>query len=400
MKNYMLCHKCGKKSEIRKVAKCPECGGILTVEYMDEYLDSIAEDLKKKEKQTMWDFREVMPDISEKNVVTFREGCTPLVKSTEIAADFGMKELYMKDETKNPTGSFKDRSVSVCVSMAKELNCPGVVVSSSGNGGAATGAYGVKGNVDTIIFVPEKTPVGKVAQAICYGGDVIKVRGNFSYSYNAAVAMAEQKNYMNVTTTYLSPFGLEGYKTIAYEIIDDLKKAPDFIFIPEVAGPVLYGVYKGFEEMRKMKWVEKIPRLICCQAKGCAPISEAWMENRKTVSCKDPKTIASAISDPLAGYEDDGDITVETIRKSNGIALAIEDEKILEAGRMLARKDGFFVEASSAASLAGLKELMERGEVGKDDCCVCLLTGHGLKDSAAYVPENLEIPVINTIEDL
>lgn len=396
----MRCHSCGGEFPIGPLSACPDCGGILTIEYTKEFLREAGAVLKTGKRTCMWDYCAVMPPVDEAQVVTFREGGTPLVHSTEIAGELEMPGLYFKDETKNPTGSFKDRSVSVCASMAKAFGCPGVVVSSSGNGGAATSAYGTKGGLDTIIFVPEKTPVGKVAQAIAYGGSVIKVKGNFSRSYRAAVEMAEKKNYMNVTTTFLSPFGLEGYKTIAYELYDQLGRSPDFILIPVGAGPVLYGVYKGFSELKRMGFVDKIPRLVCVQAKGCAPISEAWMENRKVVSCPNPDTVASAISDPLIGYERDGDITVDAIMASGGYAVALEDEVILEAGRELARKEGLFAEASSAASLAALKELLAKGVISTGDTCVCLITGHGLKDSAAYVPKDMEIAVIDTIADL
>jgi threonine synthase len=397
---YFACHACGERFPMGKESLCPKCGGILTVEYEEAYLKEAGEDLKKQKKESMWDYRKVLPPVRDENVVTFQEGCTKLKKSRVLGKELGIEGLFFKDETVNPTGSFKDRSVSVCVSMAKEFQCPGIVVSSSGNGGAATGAYGTKGDIDTIIFVPETTPVGKVAQAIAYGGKVIKVRGNFSRSYQAAVQMADEKGYMNVTTTFLSPFGLEGYKIIGYEIYEQMGKAPDYIVIPVGAGPVLYGIYKSFEEMKTMGYVDKLPRLVCVQAKGCAPISQAWQENRKVVGCKNPKSVASAISDPLLGYEQDGDITVEAIRKTDGYGLTAEDDKILEAGRILAQKEGLFVEPSSAATVAGVKQLIQEGILTKDDTCVCLLTGHGLKDSSAYIPEGMEIPVIDTIKDL
>lgn len=397
---YFICHSCGERFPMGKESLCPKCGGILTVAYEREYLREAGRALKGEGNESMWDYRRVLPPVKKENIVTFQEGCTKIKKSRTLGEELGLEGLFFKDETTNPTGSFKDRSVSVCVSMAKEYGCPGIVVSSSGNGGAATGAYGTKGEIDTIIFVPETTPVGKVAQAIAYGGKVIKVRGNFSCSYRAAVQMAQEKGYMNVTTTFLSPFGLEGYKIIGYEIFDQMGEVPDYIVIPVGAGPVLYGIYKSFAEMKDMGCTEKLPRLVCVQAKGCAPISEAWQENRRVIGCKNPRSVASAISDPLLGYEQDGDITVEAIRKTCGYGLTAEDSEILEAGRALAQKEGIFVEPSSAATVAAVRQMKEQGILKQGDTCVCLLTGHGLKDSSAYIPEGLEIPVINTIEDL
>lgn len=397
---YMICHKCGAEFPVERHSNCPECGGILTVEYTTEYLITAINEFKERKKDSMWDYQEVLPSAAWEKKVSFGEGNTPLKESMEIGHELGLKHLYFKDETKNPTGAFKDRSVSVCVSMAKAFACPGIVVSSSGNGGASTSAYGTKGKIDTVIFVPEKTPVGKVAQAITHGGKIIKVRGDFSNAYRAAVDMALKKGYMNVTTTFLSPFGLEGYKIIAYELFDQLGKAPDYILIPVGAGPVLYGIYKGFEEMKRAGRCSIIPKLVCVQAKGCAPIAEAWQEKRQVISCSNPVTVASAISDPLKGYEQDGDITVEAIEKSKGCAVTIEDEDILEAGRTLARKEGLFVEATSATSVAALYELQKRKVIGESDYCVCLLTGHGLKDSPAYIPRDMEVTVIDTVEEL
>lgn len=397
---YMICHRCKTTFPVEKHGNCPKCGGILTVEYTTEYLKTAVSKMSEREKKSMWDYREVLPLTSCAKEVSFGEGNTPLRKSMEIGEELGIKQLYFKDETKNPTGSFKDRSVSVCVSMAKKFQSPGIVVSSSGNGGASTSAYGTKGGVDTIIFVPEKTPVGKVAQAIAYGGKIIKVRGDFSNSYRAASDMAARKAYMNVTTTFLSPYGLEGYKIIAYELMDQLGKAPDYILIPVGAGPVLYGIYKGFEEMRRAGRCSAIPKLVCVQASGCAPIAKAWREKRRVTGCSNPRTVASAISDPLKGYEQDGDITVEAITDSKGCAVILDDEEILEAGRILARKEGLYVEPASAAAVAALFKLEKDGVIQEADCCVVLLTGHGLKDSPAYIPANMEVPVIDSIDDL
>ena len=393
---FFRCHKCKTFYPIGLQNTCKNCGGILIVGYSDVFLKKARKKLKCKAKNGMWAYRASLPPISDENIVTFQEGCTRLIPSISIGVKLGLSKLYFKDETSNPTGSFKDRSISVCVSMAKEFSCQGIVISSSGNGAAAAAAYGTKGGMDTIIFIPENTPAGKVSQALAYGGTVVKVKGNFSKSYHAAVDTARKERYMNVTTTFLNPFGLEGYKFISYEIFEQLKIVPDYIIIPVGDGPILYGIYKGFDELRRMGLLRKIPKLVCVQAKGCAPISEAWMENRKVTSCKTPKTVATAISDPLIGYEQDGDITIEAIRAANGYGVVVEDADILAAGRELAKEEGIFAEPSSAVALAGLRELINRNILRKDDSCVCLLTGHGLKDPGAYVGEDVDIPIIDT----
>lgn len=394
----LICHKCGKIYPVKNYGLCPECNGILTLEYSDKYLKEV---LKEKENhKNMWEYASLLPPIKEENRVSFGEGGTPLVRSREIGPGLGLENLYFKNETCNPTGSFKDRAVSVCISMAKEFACEGVVVSSSGNGGAAVSAYGMKGEMNPIILIPEKTPMEKVAQAVAYGGRVVKVKGNFSQAYHAAMEISKKRNYMNVTTTFLSPYGIEGYKTIAYEIYEQLHQVPDYIFIPVGAGPALYGIYKAYEELKRGKKIEKIPKLVGVQASGCAPIVEAWEKKCKVNACRKPETIASAISDPLVGYEQDGDITVEAVRKTDGCAIAVEDTKILEAGKALARKEGIFVEPSSAVTTAALEIMRKKGILKREDVCVCILTGHGLKDSSAYVPQDIKIQVIEQGNEL
>ena len=393
MDNYkLICHKCGKEYALGNYSLCPECGGILTLEYTYEYLKEVLKE--DRVHQSMWDYHQLLPPVKEENRVSFQEGGTPLLKSREIGPEIGVENLYFKNETCNPTGSFKDRAVSVCISMAKEYGCAGVVVSSSGNGGASVSAYGVKGNMNPVILIPEKTPLSKVAQAIAYGGRVIKVKGNFSQAYHAAIDLAKRMNYMNVTTTFLSPYGIEGYKTIAFEIYEQLGKVPDFIFIPVGAGPALYGIYKAYEELKRAGKTDRLPKVIGVQAKGCDPIAKAWESGQKVQACKNPETVASAISDPLVGYEQDGDLTIEAIHRTSGRALAIEDEETLQAGLCLARTEGIFAEPSSAITLAALKQMKNQGLIKEEDVCVCTLTGHGLKDSQAYAAGKTEVEII------
>lgn len=394
----LRCIECKSEYKLEKYSYCPNCGGILNVYFSTEYL---LENIKKIEyKGRLWDFKAILPNIKEKNIISFNEGGTKLIKSTSLCHKLGVDSIYFKDETRNPTGSFKDRAITECVSMAKELNCRGIVVASSGNGGAATALYGPKAGLNTIVFVPESTPIGKVAQSIFYDADIIKVRGNFSNCYKAAKEFAEKNNYLNVTTTFMSPYGIEGYKTMAYEIYYDLMKMPDYVFIPVGAGPILYGIWKGFDEIRRGLKETKIPKLVCAQAAGCAPIVKGWKDNKKVVACHMPKTKASAISDPLLGYEKDGDATIKAIRDSNGYAVAIADMDLVNDGKMIAKEEGIFVEISSAAAFSALKILKGKNIVKKDDICVCLMTGSGLKDPVSYIPENYIVKVIDTIADM
>ncbi|SNS90878.1 threonine synthase [Anaerovirgula multivorans] len=394
----LKCHECSSTFELDNHSLCTECGGILIVEYDKEYLKRFS--LSKHNKfDKMWDYKEVLPPLSHKNIVSNNEGGTPLIESRRGNNKIGVKRLLFKDESRNPTGSFKDRPVSMCISMAKEFNCHTVVVSSSGNGGASTALYASLGEVHNLIFVPETTPPSKVAQAITYGGKVMRVKGNFSKSYDAALQEAQKDKVMNITTTFLNPYGIEGDKVISYEIFVQLGEVPDYIIIPVGAGPILYGIYKGFSELKQMEVIDRIPRLIAVQAEGCAPIASAWIYSSAVKSCLNPTTIASAICDPLIGYEQDGEITVEAIKNSGGYAVTVTDDQIISAGIELAQKEGIYVEPASASAYAGLKKMIEQEAIDKDSTVICLLTGHGLKDSTAYLPNNIDIPLISDPEE-
>ncbi len=395
MENCILsCNKCSNTYELSNISLCPKCGGILTVEYDIDYLRSFNKHNHSKFDK-MWDYKEVLPPITNESIVTNDEGGTPLVDSRRIISEINLKRLLFKDESKNPTGSFKDRPVSMCVSMAKEFDCDTVVVSSSGNGGASTASYSTLAGVNNIIFVPETTPVSKVGQALIYGGQVIRVKGNFSISYNAALKTALNENVMNITTTFLNPYGIEGDKIISYEVFLQLGDVPDYFIIPVGAGPILYGIYKGFKELKQIGMIERVPKLVAVQSEGCAPIANALINDSPVVSCANPSTVASAICDPLIGYEQDGEITVEAVKKTGGCGVIVSDDEILCAGRELAQKEGLYVEPASASAYAGLKKLIGQGTIDPNSTVICLLTGHGLKDSTSYVPNDIEIPLIS-----
>jgi threonine synthase len=343
----------------------------------------------------MWELSSFLPPLLRENVVTNGEGMTPL-KSSKVSPE----TVYLKDESKNPTGSFKDRPTSVCVSMAKEFGCTKIVTASSGNGAAAAACYASLAGMDNTIFVPEHTPMAKVAQTLAYGGNVVKVRGNFSRSYELAKLAAQSPEVMNVTTTFLNPYGVEGDKTIAHEIYKDLGTNPTAVFLPVGAGPIAYGIFKGFKELCHIHTDLSMPRIIAVQAAGCAPIANALLLGTSVCSEKHPATIASAISDPLDGYEQDGELTVRAIQATQGFGITVTDAEIVNAGLELARLEGLFVEPASAAAYAGYRKAVNETLIDASDLIVCILTGHGLKDSGAYIGNASPIPMIEHLSDM
>lgn len=382
----MKCTICGCEFEDMSLNKCSICGGILLVEYVGRDCKTACRQIAENwESQKEFVFEPLLPAMDAANRISLKEGRTPYIRAQKLGMKINQSKLWLKDESRNPTGSFKDRAISLCVSMAKELGYQKAVVASSGNGAASAAAYGAKAGIKTIVVVPETTPVAKTAHAATCGAEIIRVPGPFNCSYEAALKYAEKEQAINLTTTFLSPIGVEGYKTIAFEIYLQRKRIPDYVFIPVGAGPVLYGIWRGFAELSAGGLAEKIPRLVAVQSAGCAPIVRAWRQGLKTRAWEKPDSIASAISDPLTGYEDNGDLTVQALQASGGFGIEVDDNEILEAGRLLAREEGIFAEPSSAAALAGLLKARKKGELEDQKEAAVILTGSGLKDPAKYV---------------
>jgi threonine synthase len=250
--------------------------------------------------------------------------------------------------------------------------------------------------VDATVIAPESTHRTKIVQLTAHGARVIRARGSVSDTYSLAKAAAETGKWANLTTTFLSPLATAGFKTIGYELADQLGgRAPDWIIAPVSAGPILVAVASAFREFRAVGRADRVPRMVCAQATGCAPIARAFEEGAENVRPWDdqPDTIATAIADPLLGYEDDGTLTLRVVRDTGGVALAVTDDAIREAIRCLAALEGVFAEPSGAVPVAALMALHNRGVIQAGSRVVCLITGHGLKDPEA-ADQKVEIPTI------
>src|SRR5699024_3271476 len=258
--------------------------------------------------------------VESNKIVTLGEGNTPQLKSNNLANRLGLKSLIFKCEFNNPTGSFKDRPVSIGVSKAIELGFKKVIVASSGNGAGSVAAYAAKAKLKAFIVVPESTPAEKILQALYYGATIIKIKGSNSKSFQFVHDIAKHSDLFNLTTTFINPYTVEGDKTISYELYNKMQgEIPDYIFVPIGAGPLLVGVYKGYKEIAHLNSVQKTPRMVGVQAEGCKPIAEAFLHNQSyVVASESPSTIATGIRDGLSGYEKDGTYTLNTIIKSQG----------------------------------------------------------------------------------
>lgn len=313
---------------------------------------------------------------------SFGEGDTPLLRARRVEAVLpGFSgEIWLKDETRNPSGSFKDRLIAAALGRALAMGVKGVVCASSGNAGAATAAYAARAGVPAIIVVPAHTPMGKVTQIAAHGAILLLVEGHYSRSYDLARALAEQHGFANLTTTFINPYAVSGLTRVGTELFAQLgNAAPSHVLIPTGSGPLVKGVWQGLAE------AGATTRLVAVQAAGCAPIVQAFETGASHVTAWGmPDTIASGISDPLIGYERDGTYTLRLVRESGGLAVSVSDDELRAAMQMLARLEGVYAEPTGASPIAALPKLLAGGHLPEGSRVVCLITGHGFKDGRAY----------------
>ena len=358
---------------------CRRCGFPLEVDF--DYEDVHPEGLFEGGVTDLWKYQTLFPLASHRHRsdLSLGEGGTPLVPATKAGREIGLDEVWFKCEHLNPSGSFKDRSAAIGAAWAREKGCPGVICASSGNAAGAAATYAARAGLPAYLVVSDSTPASKLSAAHSHGAITFRVAGDFSSAFAAAREAAAEAGLANLTTTYVNCYACEGNKSVAYELYEQMERVPDWVVVPVGSGPLLYGVWKGFEELRWFGLVDRTPRLMAVQPEGCAPIVRAFETGTEVASWSRVETIVSGLDDPLQGYERDGTLTLKTVLRSGGIALAVSDEDTLGAGRLLARNEGIFVEPAAATSVAGTSAARRLGHIREHQTTVCLLTGHGFK---------------------
>jgi threonine synthase len=328
-------------------------------------------------------YREFLPKIKEENIVTLKEGNTPLYEAINLQKLFPGIKIYLKYEGLNPTGSFKDRGMTVAVSQAKEEGSNAVVCASTGNTSASAAAYAAKAGLKSIVLIPGgKIALGKLAQAIAYGAKVIAINGNFDDALKLVREIS--KKFPITLVNSINPYRLEGQKTASFEICDELKDAPSYVALPVGNAGNITAYWMGFKEYYNAKKITRLPKMLGFQAAGAAPI----VENRVI---ENPETIATAIriGNPASWRK-----AVAARDESGGLIDKVTDEEILEAYNLLAKKEGIFAEPASAASIAGVIKKYNEGFFKEGESVVCVLTGNGLKDPDTAVKLGGEIKTI------
>jgi threonine synthase len=376
-----VCITCGEKYGVDEIVySCKRCRDLLQVEYDYGLLEA---KLKRSDWQnfplSVWRYKDLMPIRDLSKIISLNEGGTGLHQCRRLANLLGIKHLYVKNEGENPTGSFKDRGMTVGVTKAVELGMKMVICASTGNTSASLAAYAAKAGLSCIVLIPSgKIAYGKLAQAMIYGAKVIQIKGNFDQTLEMVLKLSEEHKEAYLLNS-INPYRLEGQKSLAYEICDQLnREPPDRVILPVGNAGNISAIWKGFTEFRKLGLINKLPKMTGVQAEGAAPIARAIKSGKNEIVPIDkPETVASAIriGAPVSWKK-----AIRAIRESGGAAEIVTDEEILEAQKMLARCEGLFVEPASASSIAGLKKMFEDGKIDKDEVIVCVATGHGLKD--------------------
>jgi len=408
----MVCARCGTAyGADEKVTICRnEDDGRLEIFYnYEEAKETLTKELLQSRPRGVWRYFELLPLEKPKDIVTLGEGGTPLLECKRLGRELGLKKLFVKDETRNPTASFKDRAMTVGVSKAVEFRVQTVVTASTGNAAASLSALSSRAGLTCYAFVHENAPMGKLAQLACTGARVIRVK-DLETAEDPVVKMlklatAKYGWYPCPSFGPFNPYQFEGAKSIAYEIIEQLDwSSPDWVVIPIGGGGLLGANWRGFVEFETLGLVNGKPRVAGIQPEGCAPVVRAFREVQDPLSVEpwvNPKTIAGGLRDPIPW---DGDAALKSIRDSGGTAETISDEEILEAQKLLARTEGIFAEPSGAASVAGAIKLSRVGVIRPDERVVIEVTGSGLKDPATvaqmFQEPKLISPTTREFEDL
>ena len=369
----MKCISCGEQYALDEIIyTCRTCGSTLEVVSIPD----VSKDIFECRKSTMWKYKEFMP-VDESKIVSLEEGGTPFCKCQKLGDKLGI-ELYVKVEGSNPTGSFKDRGMSVGITKAVELGVKTVGCASTGNTSASLAAYAARAGKRCIVLLPAgKVALGKLAQAMFHGAEVFSVNGNFDEALETITALALEGQLYLLNS--VNPFRLEGQKSIGFEVVDDLGwKAPDRIILPVGNAGNISAIWKGVKEFNEAGFIDDLPMMTGIQAEGAAPIANAVRKGKNSIEpVINPETVATAIriGAPVSAQK-----ALRAIYESDGMAETVTDNEILSAQKLLARTEGIGVEPASAASIAGLLKLVESGEVDKGEQVVCIVTGHLLKD--------------------
>ena len=360
------CIECSRTYPIREVRYRCDCGG--TLEARGDWT------WRPSDARGVWRYRSLLPTLDDAPSVTLQEGGTPLVRCDRLAEWAGVRALHVKVEGANPTGSFKDRGMTVGVTLARSLGMKTLACASTGNTSASLAAYGARAGMRPLVLVPRgKIAMGKMAQALAFGARVVEIEGDFDDGMRLVEELSAQGEIYLLNS--LNPLRLEGQKTLMFEVLEAMR--PDRVMYPVGNGGNVSAGHKAIREANETRLSDARPMLSGTQAAGASPLAAAWKGSRGFVAQPKADTLATAIriGNPVNAAK-----AMRAVKETGGAFAIVSDEEILAAQSMMASKEGLFVEPASAAPLAGLKKLVESGEASRSESVVLVATGNGLKD--------------------
>jgi len=380
----LKCRECGKKYEPQFRYICEECFGPLDVIYDTS---NVRKDIfVSRQDKTYWRYFELLPIADKGNIVNLNAGFTPLQHANRLGKEIGgLKNLYIKNDSVNPTFSFKDRPAGVAVSRAKEIKLKAVGCASTGNLASATAAHAAKAELPCYIFAPSDIEHVKISQALSYGAEFVTVDGTYDDANRVASVIGDSKG-IGIVNINMRPYYVEGSKTLAFEVAEQMNwQVPDNLIIPVGSGAMLNAICKGFEELERLGFINNVANLkiTAAQPHGCAPVVSAFKrKSNDVIPVERPETIAKSLA---IGDPGDGSYVLKRLRQYNGIAEEATDEEIIDGILRLAKTEGIFTEPAGGVSVAVLRKLIEDGEIDNDETVVCYITGNGLKSTEAII---------------
>lgn len=386
----LKCRECGRLYPLAPIHVCEYCFGPLEVDYnYDEIRDSVSRDKIERGPLSLWRYKDLLPVESGEDPSP-GIGFTPLVRAYNLGRELGLKQLYLKNDSVNPTFSFKDRVVAVALAKAREFGFDTLACASTGNLASAVAAAGAKARLKTYVFLPHDVEAGKIINAAIYGANLVAVHGTYDELNRLCSEIADRYRWAFVNVN-VRPYYAEGSKTLAFETVEQLGwRAPDHVVVPVASGSLLTKIGKGLAEMVKVGLIEEQHTKISgAQPTGCSPVATAFAANTLNIRpVKKPETIAKslAIGNPADGY-----YSLKAVRSSGGNVDAVTDDEVVEGIKLLASTEGIFTETAGGVTVGVLKKLVEAGNISPDELVVAYITGNGLKTQEA-VSDRIETP--------
>src|ERR687885_655491 len=381
----LRCRECGAEYEARFIYVCEECFGPLDVIY------NLPSNMKKstfesRDEKTYWRYFELLPITNKSNIVDLNAGFTPLQYADRLGKEIGgLKNLFIKNDSVNPTFSFKDRPAGVAISRAKEVKLNAVGCASTGNLASATAAHAAVAELPCYIFAPCDIEHVKIAQALAYGAEFVAVEGTYDDANRVASIIGDSKG-VGVVNINMRPYYVEGSKTLAYEVAEQMNwQVPDNLIIPVGSGAMLNSICKGFEELHELGLIDSVKnlRITAAQPHGCSPVVDAFKrKSDNVIPVERPETIAKSLA---IGDPGDGMYVLKRLKQYNGLAEEASDQEIADGIMLLAQTEGIFTEPAGGVSIAVLRKLVEESKIDKDEHIVCYITGNGLKATEAII---------------